>query len=73
MAAEIFDRQLALTLPDAIRTIARLGARRALACAVAGEVDRACVLAGRVCSTGALQVGDTRHNRHGPARAREPG
>ena len=55
MAAEIFDRQLALVSPDAIRTIARFGARRALAYAVAGEVDHACVLAAALLDR-ALQV-----------------
>lgn len=48
MAAEVFDRQLALIAPDAIRTITRFGARRALAYAVAGEVDHACTLAGEL-------------------------
>jgi transcriptional regulator with XRE-family HTH domain len=55
MAAEVFDRQLTLITPDAIRTIARFGARRALAYAVAGEVDHACTLAAELLDR-ALQV-----------------
>ena len=45
MAAEVFDRQLPSIDPDAIRTIARFGVRRALAYAMGGEVDHACTLA----------------------------
>ena len=41
-AAEVIDRQLATVPPQAARTRARYGARRALAYAAAGEVDHAC-------------------------------
>ncbi|MHC5909104.1 transcriptional regulator, partial [Streptomyces sp. S6] len=41
-AAELFDRETAQIPPHAYRTQARYGVRRALAHAVAGEIDHAC-------------------------------
>ncbi|MEX3106809.1 XRE family transcriptional regulator [Streptomyces sp. V2] len=44
-AAELFDRETARIPPHAYRTRARYGVRRALAHAVAGEIDHACLIA----------------------------
>ncbi|GGL20532.1 transcriptional regulator [Sphaerisporangium melleum] len=57
-AAEVFDVQLARVPPGAIRTRVRYGIRRALAYAVAGEVDHACRLAGELLD-GVVAVGST--------------
>ncbi|MEU7941762.1 helix-turn-helix transcriptional regulator [Microbispora bryophytorum] len=43
-AAEILDRELARVASQAVRTKVRYGVRRALAYAVAGDVDHACTL-----------------------------
>ncbi|MFH8473985.1 helix-turn-helix domain-containing protein [Streptomyces sp. NPDC018000] len=43
-AAEELTRQLAQISPEAVRTQARYGVRRALALASAGEIDQACAL-----------------------------
>lgn len=45
-AAEVLDAQLLRIPQQATRTRARFGARRALACAAAGEIDQACHCAG---------------------------
>jgi len=47
-SAELLDRQLAKVPVAASRTHARFGARMALACATAGEVDRACSMTWRL-------------------------
>ncbi|MEU8271342.1 hypothetical protein AB0B89_29805 [Sphaerisporangium sp. NPDC049002] len=54
-AAEALDAQLAQVSSRALRTQVRYGARRALAYAVAGEVDHACDLTGRLLD-GAMTV-----------------
>ncbi|MFI7343126.1 helix-turn-helix domain-containing protein [Streptomyces sp. NPDC050085] len=41
-AARVLDRELALVPASALRTLARYGARRALAHALAGDIDAAC-------------------------------
>ncbi|MFI7245753.1 helix-turn-helix domain-containing protein [Streptomyces qinglanensis] len=43
-AAEVLDRETAELPPDALRSQARYGVRRALAHAAAGEIDHACAL-----------------------------
>ncbi|WP_063734755.1 helix-turn-helix domain-containing protein [Streptomyces sp. RTd22] len=50
-AAEIIDRQMAQVPPEALRTRARYGMRRALAHAVAGDIDHACELAQELLGT----------------------
>jgi hypothetical protein len=43
-AAEVIEKQLAQVPAQAVRTRVRYGARQALACAAAGEIDHACAL-----------------------------
>ncbi|MFD0901678.1 helix-turn-helix domain-containing protein [Actinomadura sediminis] len=47
-AAEILDAEVARIPPEALRSRARFGARRALAHAAAGEVEHACALTARL-------------------------
>jgi transcriptional regulator with XRE-family HTH domain len=55
-AAEVIGRALAVVPDQALRTRARYGARRALALAVAGDIDHACHLAAELIP-GFLQLG----------------
>ena len=50
-AAEAIDREIARVPSHALRTLARYGARRALAHAGAGEIDHACDLASQLLTT----------------------
>ncbi|MFE6306789.1 helix-turn-helix domain-containing protein [Nocardiopsis sp. NPDC057823] len=50
-AAEILDRETALLPPDAVRSRLRFGVRRALAHALAGEIDHACRITGELLDT----------------------
>ncbi|WP_235558012.1 helix-turn-helix domain-containing protein [Sphaerimonospora mesophila] len=84
-AAELLDRELGRVPAQAVRTRARFGTRRALAHAVAGEVDHACDLAAELLDS-AVAIGSAtiavdmralarvlgRHQRNPKVRALSP-
>ncbi|MER8046256.1 helix-turn-helix transcriptional regulator [Streptomyces sp. NPDC094032] len=84
-AAEALDREVARIPEHALRTRVRYGARRALAHAVAGEVDHACVIAQPLLAGGEALAFATirvdlhrlsrvlaRHHRNAAVRALSP-
>ncbi|MEU6932559.1 helix-turn-helix transcriptional regulator [Streptomyces sp. NPDC046374] len=84
-AAEALDREVALIPEHALRTRVRYGARRALAHAVAGEVDHACAIALPLLAGGEALASATirvdlhrlsrvlaRHHRNAAVRALSP-
>ncbi|GGT64984.1 hypothetical protein GCM10014713_67470 [Streptomyces purpureus] len=84
-AAEMLDREVARIPANAVRTHVRYGVRRALAHAVAGDIDHACELTGKLLAgVGAVDSATvrldlrrlartlSRHRTHGEVRALAP-